>query len=103
MEGLARAEGRRLLRRGFAQILHAMHFHIAAKRQPADPPFAAALVGSGVKGAAKADGKAFHMHAAPARRQIMAKLMDENQYPEHHQEGGNTAEGFGQKFQEKGS
>jgi hypothetical protein len=33
----------------------------------------------------------------------MAKLMDENQYPEHHQEGGNTAEGFGQKFQEKGS
>jgi hypothetical protein len=29
--------------------------------------------------------------------------MDENQHPEHHHEGGNAAEGFGQKVQEKGS
>jgi hypothetical protein len=31
----------------------------------------------------------------------MAKLMDENQHPEHHQEGGDAAEGFRQKIQEQ--
>jgi hypothetical protein len=31
----------------------------------------------------------------------MAKLMDENQHPEHLQEGDDAAEGFRQKIQEQ--
>ena len=89
MEALPRSSGDSCLGlAGHARRAHvADELHIAAERQPADLPAGAPLVGPAGDLAAEADRKALRPDAEPARDEIMAELVDEDERPERRQEG----------------
>ena len=65
----------------------AQKFHIAAKRQPADFPARAMLVGPADNFASEADRENLNLHAAPPGHKEMSELVKEHHNCDDEQKG----------------
>ncbi len=76
-----------------------MQLYVAAQRQPRELPDRADAVPPRGDGTAEADGEHLNVHPAPARREVVAELMDEDQNAKDHKEGEAGAEEIGDHVQ----